>query len=461
MKKTILIFMLYLILNPGEITAQGDTAALVIAKWTLEDCINYAVENNIGLKRQKLLTESAESDLLKSKMNLIPSLNLGSEANLGFGRSINPVTNLITFKQNISNSYALNSSVQLFSGFATANTISANKFMLKAGLETEKIETNTLVVEILMAYYQVLYAKGLEDAAKMQLDLSEKQLFRIKKMVEAGREALSKEYEMESRTSEDRLLFTIARNSTSQAVTSMKHLLQLEPGTAFNLNMPGLDSTFIADETYDADSIYNIASQILPRLKAINYELEATRKQVSAARGSFAPRIVVGGSIYTGYYKVISEDEVIEQDPFNEQLKNNNSQAVYASLNIPIFNNYTAGRNLNLAKLRRNDAELRLELEKNTLYTEIENICLDYTRGKDEYTAAVANYEFNRKSFEAVEKKFETGLIDVTDYSAAQTSLFRAETENLRTKLLLLIKRLSIKLYSTGEYQEIISNQLN
>jgi outer membrane protein len=158
---------------------------------------------------------------------------------------------------------------------------------------------------------------------------------------------------------------------------------------------------------------------------------------------------------------VISEDEVIEQDPFNEQLKNNNSQAVYASLNIPIFNNYTAGRNLNLAKLRRNDAELRLELEKNTLYTEIENICLDYTRGKDEYTAAVANYEFNRKSFEAVEKKFETGLIDVTDYSAAQTSLFRAETENLRTKLLLLIKRLSIKLYSTGEYQEIISNQLN
>ena len=264
MKNTICLFILFLIFSPGEISAQGDTTALVIEKWTLEDCINYAVENNIGLKRQKLQTESAETDLLKSKMNLIPSLNFGSDANLGFGRSINPVTNLITFKQNISNSYALNSSVQLFSGFAAANTISANKFMLKAGLETEKIETNTLVVEILMAYYQVLYAKGLEDAAKMQLDLSEKQLFRIKKMVEAGREALSKEYEMESRTSEDRLLFTIARNSTSQAVTSMKQLLQLEPGTVFNLNMPALDSTFIADETYDADSIYNIASQILP-----------------------------------------------------------------------------------------------------------------------------------------------------------------------------------------------------
>ena len=126
------------------------------------------------------------------------------------------------------------------------------------------------------------------------------------------------------------------------------------------------------------------------------------------------------------------------------------------SLDIPIFNNYTTGRNMNLAKIRRNDAELRLELEKNSLYTEIENACLDYNRGKDEYTAAAANLEFNKKSFDAVEKKFEAGLVDVTDYSAAKTTLFRAETEALRTRLQLLIRRLSIQFYSTGEYEKII-----
>ena len=456
MKNSILIFLLSLIQSSASVFAQGDTTIAEIKKWTLEDCINYAVNNNIGLKLQRLQTESAETDLLKSKLNMVPSLNFGSDANLGFGRSINPVTNLITFKQNISNSYSLNSSVQLFGGFAAARTISANKFMLKAGLETEKIKTNTLVYEILGAYYQVLYAKGLEDAAKMQMDLSEKQLFRIQKMVETGKEALSKQYEMESRASEDRLSYTIARNSTSQAVTSLKQLLQLEPGIGFDLQMPDLHNNLIPDESFDTDSVYNIASQILPRLKAINYELEASRKQVAAAKGSFAPRIIVGGAIFTGYYKVISEDEVIEQDPFKEQLKNNNSQAIYASLNIPIFNNYTAGRNLRQAKIKRNDTELRLELEKNNLYTEIENICLEYNRGKDEYMAAAANLEFNRKSFDAVEKKFETGLTDVTDYSAAQTSLFRAETEALRTKLQLLIKRLSVYLYSTGEYTELI-----
>jgi len=90
-------------------------------KWTLEDCINYAVANNLGLKRQILQTETAEANFLKSKMDVLPSLNLGSDARIGFGRSVDPVTNLITFKQNISNSYSLNTNFQLFSGFTTLN----------------------------------------------------------------------------------------------------------------------------------------------------------------------------------------------------------------------------------------------------------------------------------------------------------------------------------------------------
>ena len=450
MKRIIWIFLLFLILCLRKISAQGRI-------WTLEDCINYAVTNNIGLQRQRLQTESAVVNLLKAKLDLFPSLNFGSDARVGFGRSIDPVTNLITFKQNLSNSYSLNSTIQLFSGFATLNTISANKFMLKAGLETEKVTRNTLIVNILGAYYQVLYAKGLEDAAKMQLDLSEKQLFRIQKTVETGKEALSKQYEMESRVSEDRLSFTVAKNSTSQALTSLKQMLQIEPGMEFNILMPELNNTLVTDSSFDTDSVYNVASQTLPRLKAINYELMASRRQVSAARGNLAPKLLVGGALFTGYYKVISEG-VPEQDSFSKQLKNNNSQALFLSLDIPIFNNYSTGRNIRLAKIRKNDTELRLELEKNSLYTEIENACLDFNRGKDEYTAAVANFEYNKKSFDAVEKKFEAGLVDVTDYSAAKTTLFRAETEALRTRLRLLIRRLTIQFYSTGEYEKIINN---
>jgi len=376
---------------------------------------------------------------------------------VGFGRSIDPVTNLITFKQNLSNSYSLNTNILVFNGFATMNTVSANKFMVKAGLEAEKVARNTLVVQIMGQYYQVLYAKGLEEAAGMQLDISERQLFRISKMVETGKEAVARQYEIESQVSGDRLTFTIARNSASQAVTVLKQMLQLEPGAAFDILLPDLGNILITDSGFDTDSIYDLAAEVLPRLKAIEYELRASAKQVAAARGTLAPNLSVGGAIYTGYYKVIGEDAT-DQASFRNQMKNNNSQALYLSLNVPIFNNYSAGRNIRLAKVRKADTELRLELEKNTLYTQIEDACLNYNRGKEEYLAAEANLTFNKKSFNAVEKKFESGLVDVTDYSAAKTTLFTAETEALRTKLQLLIRKLTIQFYSTGEYNTVINN---
>jgi len=303
----------------------------------------------------------------------------------------------------------------------------------------------------------VIYAGGLEAAAKMQLDLSEQQLFRISKMVEAGREAVARKYEIESQASADRLTYTTARSSASRALTQLKQMLQLEPGTDFSILMPDVNAILITDNNCDTDSIYNIASMVLPRLKAIEYELKASGRQVAAARGALAPSLSVGGAIYTGYYKVISDDAG-EQASFSSQMKNNNSQAVYFSLNIPIFNKYSASRTLKLAKIKQTDDELRLELERNNLYKEIEDACLSYNSGREEYIAAEANLTFNRKSFDAVNKKFESGLVDVMDFATAKTTLFTAETEALRTKLQLLIQKLTIQFYSTGEYANIVTN---
>jgi outer membrane protein len=420
-------------------------------KWTLEDCISYAVTNNIGLQRQRLQTENAEVNFIKSKMDVLPSLNIGSDASVQFGRSIDPRSNLITFSQNLRNGYDLSSNIRLFNGFALLNTIAANKFMLKAGLETEKVTRNTLIVDIMGQYYQVLYTKGLENASKMQLDLSEKQQFRIEKMVETGKEALSKQYEIESRVSADKLAYTVAQNNSSQALTTLKQMLQLAPGTKFDILMPDLNIILIPDNRFSTDSVYNIASQTLPRLKSIEYELNASMKQVAAARGSLLPSLSLGGSVFTGYYTALGDTSA--KTAFSKQLNNNFGQAVFLSLNIPIFNNYTNARNIKRSKILQKDNALRLELEKNNLYTEIENACLNYNRGKDEFAAAASNFEYNKKSFNAVEKKFESGLVDVTDFSAAKTTLFTAETEALRTKLQLLIRKLTIQFYSTGEYE--------
>ncbi len=433
------------------------TGSFAQKSWTLDDCITYAVSNNIQVKRQLLATESQKADYTKSKLNMLPNLNFSSDGNLGFGRSIDPVTNLITFHENMSNSYSLSSSLNLFSGISAINTLEANKYMVRAGLESEKIVINELVINILGAYYQVLYAKGLENSAKAQLSQSEKQLFRIKVNVETGKEAVSKQYEMESRVSEDKLNYTIAANSTSQAVTALKQILELEPGSHFEVQMPSFDTVLITDDQYRPDSVFNVASLVLPRLKEINYELRASEKQIAAAMGGILPKLVVGGSIYTGYYEILGAGAT-GQESFSTQIRNNNSQSIFARLQVPIFNNYTYARNIKLAKIKKNDTELKLELERNTLYTDIENACLNYDRGKDEYLAALSNFEYNKKSWEVLKKKFEAGLIDVTDYSSASMNLFKAETEAVRTRLQLMIRRIIIRFYSTGDYRSVLNS---
>ena len=143
--------------------------------------------------------------------------------------------------------------------------------MVQAGLESEKIARNRLIVDILGQFYQILYAKGLENASKMQLDLSERQLFRITKMVETGKEALSRQLEIESRVSADRLSYVIAQNTTSQAITTMKQMLQLQPGSEFDILLPDLNKILIADVTFSTDSVYALAAEVLPRLKEITY----------------------------------------------------------------------------------------------------------------------------------------------------------------------------------------------
>jgi outer membrane protein len=451
MKRIYLIISLLIVLCFQEISAQ-------VKKWTLEDCINYAVTNNIGLQRQKLITQSKQADLVTSRMNLLPNLNAQSNLQVANGRSIDQ-SNAIAFNKNLTNTLGVGSNIVLFNGFTEVNTIAANKFMLKAGLESEKIVRNSLIADILGQYYQVLYDKGLESASKMQLDLSEKQVFRITKMVETGKEALAKQYEIESQYSSDKLSYTIAHNTASQAITTLKQMLQLEPGTEFDIVTPDLNNTLITDSSFSTDSVYKLASQNLPRLKEIEFELTASKKQIAAARGNLAPRLTANGQIGSYYYNVLNAGDGVSQNSYSRQINGNLSKQVFLTLNIPIFNNFVNYRNIKVAKIRKNDNELRLELEKNNLYTDIENACLNYNRGKDEFTAANANFFYNTQSFASVEKKFEAGLVDVTEYSLAKTTLFRAETEALRTKLQLLIRKLTIQFYSTGEYENLVNQQ--
>lgn len=441
MKK--IIFTLLLIAGVGIVVSGQE-------KWSLEKCISYAIENNIALKRQQVQTEQNRTNLKQSRAALLPNLNFQSSGAMNFGRSVDPVTNTITFNQNIQNSYFMGSNITVFNGFALANRISASKFMYEMGLELEQANKDLLTVDITNAYFQVLMYRGVVSTARKQLEVSEQQLHRISVMVETGAESKTTKLEIQSQVSNDRLLLTQAINNEMIALESLKQLLQLDSSTDFNISEESLLVNVGEDMTTDVDSVFNTAKEILPGINALVLQAEARKKLVKAAIGEATPELTFSGGWRTGYYDAMMEG--VATTPFPEQLKNNNNQSLSATITIPIFNRWYSGSNIKRAKLNLQDAELQLQQEYNTLYSQVTNATLELEAAKDEHMAIKDSKEYSDLAFTAVEKKFQTGMANATEFAEARRQKFYAEVNLLRVQLQYNLKMMMLKYYLTGQW---------
>ncbi|HCC70283.1 MAG TPA: hypothetical protein DEQ09_03910 [Bacteroidales bacterium] len=419
-------------------------------KWTLEECLSYAEENNIALKRSKVTTDKRKSDLLTRKLEMLPDVFLQSDGYMNFGRSVDPETNTITFNQNITNTYYLGTNLDIFKGFAQLNRISAARYLHLSGRQAEEQQKNLLALDIVNAYYNTQMAKGTVKSAVEQVEVSRKQLHKTEVLVETGAESKTTLLEIQSQLSNDRLLLSQAKTNAGIALEELRLLLQLEPGIPFDI-AENTDVIIVRiNEAIDADSVYNFSKELLPRIKTLELQTDARKKELAASKGFLLPAISMFATWRTGYYDAMVAGE--DPTPFSDQISNNTNQYVGISLNIPLFNNWYNRNNIRKAKLDLNDSELQLQLEKNALYNEVSKACFELISVKDEYLSAVDNLEFNKLSFEAVEKKFETGLASATEFAEAKRSLFAAEINLMSAELQYKLKEMTVNFYITGRW---------
>ncbi|MGM0666117.1 MAG: TolC family protein [Bacteroidota bacterium] len=433
------------------LSLSGPVLSQAPEKWTLGECLDYALENNIALKRSKIITERNESNLLTRKLELLPDLRLQSSGSMNFGRSVDPETNTITFNQNISNYYYLGTGISVFNGFAKLNRISAARFMQLSSQQAEEEQKNLLALDIVNSYYAALMAKGTVKTAAEQLDVSKAQLHKTKVLVETGAESRTTLLEIQSQLSNDKLLLSQARTNAGIAMEQLRLLLQLEPGIPFEI-VDNEESVIVrTDESVDTDSIYNKSLGLLPRIKTLELQKSARQKELSVARGLSVPELSLYAGWRTGYYNAMVTGE--DPTPFMEQVRNNTNQNIGLSLNIPLFNNWYNRNNRKQASLDLKDAELQLQNEKNALYNEVSKACFELVSVKDEYLAARDNLEYNKLSFEAVSKKFDTGLASATEFAEAKKSLFAAEINLLSAELQYILKETTVNFYLTGRWE--------
>ena len=415
-------------------------------KWSLNQCIEYAIQNNLDVEGQQIMTAMDKEALKQSKRNLLPAIGAGARYNINFGKSVDPNTNDVTYNSFGSNSYSLNGSLSLFEGFIKQNRIAYNRFILLAGAAQEQSLKTDIAFEVMAAYHNVLYYKGLLAIVEEQKQLSDLHLFKVKKEAEVGISAKTDILEIEARLADEELLLIRTKNNLRASVLHLKRAMNCPVNQDLQLTEVSAEPVILKRELEDAAEVYQLALEHLPSVKAKMEQLNATEKVLAITKGNLYPSIALSGGYYTGYYETRTSagGNTIS---FGDQIKNNASQNVGFSLSIPVFNRWSVRSQITLNKLELKKERVDLQNFRNQLFYEIESYCQDLSAATAEFLQAKKQTESNELAFEVVEKKKEQGLVNIIDFYTGKNLLANARSELLRTKLQYILQRKTIDFY--------------
>ena len=404
-------------------------------QWSLEDCINYAFDNNIQIKQSELNVETANNEYLQRKLNLIPSLNASTSYNLGWGRSIDMATYKYTDNNTQQSYFSVNSDVTLFNGLQQLNTIRQKEFdYLAQKYNYEKIR-NDMSLNIASAYLQILFNVELVKNAERQVDITNQQIERTKKQVEAGTIARGSLLDIEAQGANEQSTLVSNKNSLMLAYLDLKQLLDLKASEEFDIEKPKLEVKPEATEVVPPEMIYNKALNIMPEIKGAESQLSSAERSLSVSKGSRWPVLSMNGGYATNYSDQIRmSNNPLDPDfnnikPFSDQLRDNRNITLGFRLSVPVFNGFQASTRIKQSKIYYENANLNLELEKNRLRKNIEQAYADAVASYQTYLAREKSLEALRESFNYSQEKFDVGMVNATDYNVAKIKLSKAESD--------------------------------
>ncbi len=428
-----LLLGIFMFIITGSIFAQQ-------GGWTLEDCINYALENNIRIKQSELTTESYKADLLQTKLDLLPSLNGTAQRSWSSGRTPDPQTNLYT-TENTSNMYfGLNAGLTLFNGLQKFNAIKKAIIDFQASQYDSDKMRDDISLLIASAYLQILFSKELVKTATDQVEITTQQANRTSKLVEAGTLARGDLLDIQSQGAQEEVNLINAENQLTIAYLDLSQILDLPASEAFEVDIPGIDIKQ-TPTVYSVDQVYGYALINLPEIKSAELRLESAMKTLSIARGSRSPSLNAGGSWNTNWSDRINDYDLTVNPPvnlgrmsFGDQMRNNENKGLSLTLSVPIFNGYQVSNYISQSKINVDYADYELELTKDNVRKTVEQAYADAAASYKTYMANEKSLDAFREAFKYMEQKFNVGLVNSLDYNTAKTQLTRAESNLLSAK---------------------------
>lgn len=445
--------------------------------YTLKECIEIALQNNLTVKRSALGLRGADITLDQSRYTMLPSLNVSGSGGANFGRSIDPTTNLF-IDQQINNANAnANASLLLFNAFRVMNTIkqSVND---KAAAENDLAKAkNDVILSVITFYTSVIFNQELLQNAQFQLKTTQQQLERTKKLEQAGSVPLGNVLDLEAQNATNELNLIQRENNYNLSLLQLKQSLQLPASTQMEVEIPELSVEDLSlDQT--TEQIYDIAKQNLPEIKAAVFRTESANFALKAARGSLYPRLNLNASAFTNYSSAakvfqngvtdpspvigyLGNDqtqvvrsfrpttiggEVVEK-PFSNQISDNIAQSVSIGLTIPVFNAFNARANVLRNKVTKEQAFINLTDVENRLRQAIETAHNDATAAAKTFASSSKAVKAREEAFRMTKQRYDAGASNYVDYQVSENNLFQAKSDQVRAKYDLIFKKKVLDFY--------------
>lgn len=436
MKIKLLSLAICLILSAGIVFPQQK-------EWSLEECIKYAIDNNIQIKQQAIQTEVQQNSLDLSRLKLLPTLNSNVSHDYSFGRALDQNTYQF-YNQTLQSDYlSIGGSTPVFNGLQNYNTIQKNKVQVLASKEDLQYIRDNVALNVALAYLQILLNKELVTANENQLNITLQQIEKTKKLVDAGSVAKGNLLQIEAQAAQEELQVINIKNQLETSYLTITQFLELKTPAGFEIVVPevSVDSDYVI--TGNIDDIYNIAEASRPEIKSSEFKLTASEYDLKIARGGRSPRISLNHSFSTRYTYINN----LENISFRDQLKNNKNSGIGLSMNIPILNGWQVNKNISNAKLNVENNQYALEGTRKQLYKDIQKAYTDAVAALKKYKVSIKAVNSAEESFRYTEQKFNVGMVTPVDYNASKNQLLNAQSDMSQAKYEFVFKTKVLDFY--------------
>ena len=422
-----IIFSIIMTVMSGVATAQP---------WTLQQCIDYALEHNISVQQKALSQESEEYNLRIAKYSMLPNLNADIGQSFDFGRSANR-EGVIIDQNSTSTSFSVGSNMTLFSGMRIYHQIKSGKSNLYAAMEDLSRAKDDLELNITSSFLSILFNKELLNVAHIQIELTNEQVLRTERMVEAGKSPQSDLYEVKALLAQDELSIVQCKNALNLSLLDLAQLLELSDVSSFDIVDPQVDDETLRHFTtlLNVETTFLRAIQFRPEIKAAQYRLESSKHDLKTMQSHFYPSVLLRAGYSNGYYHLNRKEfNQMPQDPFWDQLNLNNREYVGLNINIPIFNRFEVSSRVKMARLNIDQQALQLENTKKILLKEIQQAYYNAIAAQQKFEASRKNITASEEAFRYAEERYAAGRGTSFEFNDAKTRLIKAQSDLLQAK---------------------------